>query len=38
MVPVMLDFQNWLGLGMPLGQPLSPGFPISNILAKLYII
>ena len=28
---------NRLGSGMPLGQPLSPGFQISNFLAKLYI-
>ena len=28
---------NWLGLGMPPGQPLSLGFQISNFLAKLYI-
>ena len=32
-----LDFKNWLGLGMSLGQPLSPEFQISNFLAKLYI-
>ena len=29
--------ENWLGLCMPLGQPLSPGFQISNFVAKLCI-
>ena len=27
----------WMGLAMPLGQPLSLGFGISNFHAKLYI-
>ena len=31
------DFKDWLGLSMPLGQPLSPEFQIPNFLAKLYV-
>ena len=31
------DLKNWLGLGIPPGQPLRLGFQISNFVAKLCI-
>ena len=31
------DFQNWLGLGMPLDQPLSPRFQCLNFLTNIYV-
>ena len=38
MVYEIFRTMNWLGLGMPPGQPLSPRFQISNFLAKLLSI
>ena len=37
MVSDIFGLFDWLGLSMPPGQPLSPGFQILNFLAKLYI-
>ena len=30
------DFRKWLGQGMLLGQPLSPGFQVLNFLSRVF--